>query len=182
MLRLPPFTYHEPRTLSQALKLKEEAGESGMYIAGGTDLLPNMKRRHQEPGVVISLAGIRRLHRIREEGKGEKGKGKGERQKGKGKGERGTVVGAMVTLTELAAHRRIRKHYRALARAAELVSTPQLRNMGTFGGNLCLDTIRRRRREVLVTDPATLEHIGIEQVGSNIYGFPAAAQNYLRLI
>ena len=46
----------------------------------------------------------------------------------------------MVTLTELAAHRRIRKDYSALATAAELVSTPQLRNMGTFGGNLCLDT------------------------------------------
>jgi 4-hydroxybenzoyl-CoA reductase subunit beta len=122
MHRLPPFTYHEPTTVAQALKLKAEAGEAGMFVAGGTDLLPNMKRRHQEPTVVISLAGIRKLHSI------------------KGSGERGIVVGAMVTLTELAEHRRIRKHHLALAKAAELVSTPQLRNMGTFGGNLCLDT------------------------------------------
>ena len=135
MLRLPPFTYHEPKSLGQALKLKGEAGEAGMYVAGGTDLLPNMKRRHQEPGVVISLGRIKKLYRIRS---GERGAGSGSR--GTGNGERGTVVGAMVTLTKLAAHRRIRKDYYSLAHAAELVSTPQLRNMGTFGGNLCLDT------------------------------------------
>jgi len=138
MLRLPPFAYHEPTTLAQALKLKAEAGEAGMFIAGGTDLLPNMKRRHQEPEVVISLGRIKKLYGVRGKGKGEVGKGTGE--KGKGKREKGVVVGAMVTLTELAGHRRIRKEYPALAHAAKLVSTPQLRNMGTFGGNLCLDT------------------------------------------
>ncbi|KPJ87450.1 MAG: hypothetical protein AMS18_14610 [Gemmatimonas sp. SG8_17] len=129
MLRLPPFTYHEPRSLARALKLKAEAGKAGMYVAGGTDLLPNMKRRHQEPTVVISLAGITKLHGIT-----------GSGRRGAGSGERGAVVGAMVTLTELAAHRQIRQDYAALAHAAALVSTPQLRNMGTFGGNLCLDT------------------------------------------
>jgi len=119
------------------LKLKAEAGEAGMFVAGGTDLLPNMKRRHQEPETVISLQRIKKLYRIgsRDRGAGSRA-GKGE----KGKGKSGVAVGAMVTLTELAEHRRIRKHYRALAHAAELVSTPQLRNMGTFGGNLCLDT------------------------------------------
>ena len=61
MLRLPPFTYLQPTTLHQALKMKAEAGPNGMYVAGGTDLYPNMKRRHQDPKVVISLAGIRAL-------------------------------------------------------------------------------------------------------------------------
>ena len=64
MLRLPPFTFLQPKSLRQAVKMKEEAGPDGMYVAGGTDLYPNMKRRHQEPKVLISLAGIRALSRI----------------------------------------------------------------------------------------------------------------------
>jgi 4-hydroxybenzoyl-CoA reductase subunit beta len=117
MLRLPAFRYLEPKTLAQALRMKADAGPAGMYVAGGTDLYPNMKRRHQEPTTVIALAGIKRLRRI------------------------GTAaIGPMVTLTELAAHRRTRRHYAAVARGAELISTPLLRNMGTLGGNLCLDT------------------------------------------
>ncbi|UCD24552.1 MAG: FAD binding domain-containing protein, partial [Gemmatimonadota bacterium] len=137
MLRLPPFTYHEPTTLARALKLKAEAGATGMYVAGGTDLLPNMKRRHQEPQTIISLGQIKKLYRIRSE---ERGAGSGTGNGEKGRGKSGVVVGAMVTLTELAEHRRIRRDYPVLAKAAELVSTPPLRNMGTFGGNLCLDT------------------------------------------
>ncbi len=124
MLRLPSFRYLEPKTIKQALAMKADAGPEGMYVAGGTDLYPNMKRRHQEPKTVISLGGIRGLNRIR----------------GKGKGEKGNVVGGMVTLTALAEHRRIRRHYRAVATGAGLISTPLLRNMGTLGGNLCLDT------------------------------------------
>ncbi len=123
MLRLPQFTYLEPKSVRQALRMKQEAGPDGMYVAGGTDLYPNMKRRHQEPKVVISLAGIRALGRITG-----------------GKGGSEVSVGAGVTLTALHTHPRVRKAYPGLARAAELVSTPLLRNMGTFGGNLCLDT------------------------------------------
>jgi len=121
MLRLPSFTFLEPKTLRQAVKMKVQAGSRGMYVAGGTDLYPNMKRRHQEPQVVISLARIRALKRIRTWGEG-------------------MAVGAGVTLTRIHQHRRLRRTYPALARAAELVSTPALRNMGTVGGNLCLDT------------------------------------------
>jgi 4-hydroxybenzoyl-CoA reductase subunit beta len=123
MLRLPEFTYLEPKSVRQALRMKRDAGPGGMYVAGGTDLYPNMKRRHQEPKAVISLAGIRALGRITG-------------------GKRGSEisVGAGVTLTALHTNGRILKGHAALARAAELVSTPLLRNMGTFGGNLCLDT------------------------------------------
>ena len=61
MLRLPSFRYLEPRSLSEALKMKGDAGPDGMFVAGGTDLYPNMKRRHQEPRTVISLMGIPEL-------------------------------------------------------------------------------------------------------------------------
>jgi 4-hydroxybenzoyl-CoA reductase subunit beta len=123
MLRLPDFTYLQPKSLRQALKMKQEAGPAGMYVAGGTDLLPNMKRRHQEPRVLISLSAIRALGRITG-----------------GTGGAPVSVGGGVSLTALHQHRRVRRQYPALARAAELVSTPLLRNMSTFGGNLCLDT------------------------------------------
>ena len=123
MLRLPEFSYLQPKSVRQALRMKQDAGPDGMYVAGGTDLYPNMKRRHQEPKVVISLSGIRALTRITG-----------------GKAGTELSVGAGATQTALHTHGRVRKGYPALARAAQLVSTPLLRNMGTFGGNLCLDT------------------------------------------
>ena len=119
MLRLPSFTYLEPKTLAEALRMKQDAGPAGAYVAGGTDLYPNMKRRHQEPRTVISLMGI---------------------LTGDGKRETGNVVRAGMTLTALASAPEVRARYSAVATAAELVSTPLLRNMGTLGGNLCLDT------------------------------------------
>jgi 4-hydroxybenzoyl-CoA reductase subunit beta len=112
MLRLPPFAYLQPRTLAEAVRMKADAGPAGMYVAGGTDLYPNMKRRHQEPTVVVSLMGIAELRR------------------------RENPIGAGVTLTEVARM----PGCRAVSHAAALVSTPLLRNMGTLGGNLCLDT------------------------------------------
>jgi len=121
MLRLPFFTYLQPRTLAEALAMKADAGPDGAYVAGGTDLYPNMKRRHQEPRTVVSLMAIPELA-------------------GSGKREAGSVLGTGLTLTKVASDPWMREHYSAIARAAELVSTPLLRNMGTLGGNLCLDT------------------------------------------
>ena len=123
MLRLPEFTYLEPRSIDEALRMKADAGTDGMYVAGGTDLYPNMKRRHQEPSVVVSLSALSELKSTREKGKLS-----------------GLVVGAGMTLTQLHTHQQIRARYPALAHAAKLVSTPLLRNMGTLGGNICLDT------------------------------------------
>jgi 4-hydroxybenzoyl-CoA reductase subunit beta len=128
MLRLPTFTYLRPATLRQALAMKADAGPESMYVAGGTDLYPNMKRRHQEPKTVISLAGVKPLHRSPRVG------GSGAA------GQRGSVIPAGLTLTEIATHRKVLRQYPVVARAAELISTPLLRNMGTLGGNLCLDT------------------------------------------
>jgi 4-hydroxybenzoyl-CoA reductase subunit beta len=128
MLRLPEFRYFQPATVKQALALKADAGPEGMYVAGGTDLYPNMKRRHQEPKVVVSLAAIRLLRR------------KPAETRNGGAADGDFALGAGLTLAELADHRRLGKRYPAVSRAAELISTPPLRNMGTLGGNLCLDT------------------------------------------
>jgi 4-hydroxybenzoyl-CoA reductase subunit beta len=122
MLRLPAFTYRAPGTVAEAVRWMGEAGADAMIVAGGTDLYPNMKRRQFEPKVLIGLRGIRELHGIG-----------GDRR-------RGMAIGAGVTLSALAAHAAVAGGYRALALAAGAVSTPPLRNMGTLGGNLCLDT------------------------------------------
>src|SRR5437667_10865129 len=124
MLRLPSFAYLQPRTLAEALRMKRDSGPDGMYVAGGTDLYPNMKRRHQETRTCISLMGIPEL--------------KATERRNDGKGM--TAVGPGLTLTQLSVLPSFRRNYSALAHAAELVSTPLLRNMGTLGGNLCLDT------------------------------------------
>jgi 4-hydroxybenzoyl-CoA reductase subunit beta len=115
MLRLPFFAYLQPRSLAEALRMKADAGPDAMFVAGGTDLYPNMKRRHQEPKTVISLMGIPELRTM-------------EREK----------VGTCVTLSTLSNIPSFQ--HSAVATAARLVSTPLLRNMGTIGGNLCLDT------------------------------------------
>ncbi|HEX9131112.1 MAG TPA: FAD binding domain-containing protein [Ktedonobacteraceae bacterium] len=122
MLRLPPFRYLAPRTIEQATQLLAQEGEQAMLVAGGTDLYPNMKRRQFTPPVLIGLRGLAELKRI------------------SGSPEQGMRLGAGVTLTTLAEHPVVLQHYPALATAAGSVSTPQLRNMGTIGGNLLLDT------------------------------------------
>ena len=122
MLRLPSFTYVAARTVEEAVSRIAGAGPEGMLVAGGTDLYPNMKRRQFEPKVLIGLRAIRDLGEVM-----------GDRHKG-------MTIGAGLSLARLAAQTEIRDAYRALALAAGSVSTPPLRNMGTLGGNLCLDT------------------------------------------
>ena len=126
MLRLPSFTYRQPKTLKEALVMKADAGPHGMYVAGGTDLYPNMKRRQQEPKTVISLMGVPEL--------------RASDSRTVGGSDGGTVLGTCLTLTELSDSPTVRRTHGAVADAAALVSTPLLRNMGTLGGNLCLDT------------------------------------------
>lgn len=122
MMRLPKFSYLVPRTIGDAVKMMGDAGASGQFVAGGTDLYPNMKRRQQTPGTVIGVGRLRELRAV------------------EGDGESGLRIGAGVSLTELIEHPVINRDYPALARAARTISTPVLRNMGTVGGNLLLDT------------------------------------------
>ncbi|MGH7309037.1 MAG: FAD binding domain-containing protein [Candidatus Rokuibacteriota bacterium] len=122
MMRLPPFTYVAPRTASEAARLLAEHGPAAMLVAGGTDLYPNMKRRQFEPRVLVALGGIRELRGV------------------SGSARDGIRLGPTTTLTAVSRHHEIARHYPALATAAGLVSSPQLRNVGTIGGNLCVDT------------------------------------------
>jgi 4-hydroxybenzoyl-CoA reductase subunit beta len=122
MMRLPPFTYLAPRTIADAARLLAEHGRQAMLVAGGTDLYPNMKRRQLEPGVLVALGGIPELNGVR------------------GSAREGLRIGATTTLTAVSRHPEVARHYAALATAAGLVSSPQLRNMGTIGGNVCADT------------------------------------------
>ncbi|MGH8764389.1 MAG: FAD binding domain-containing protein, partial [Burkholderiales bacterium] len=113
MLRLPWFEHRRPRSVAEAAKILVSEGPAAMLVAGGTDLLPNMKRRHQTPKVLVSLKGISSLKQLN------------------------GVFGSGLTLTEVV---NSPKTPTALRQAAAQVATPHLRNMGTLGGNLCLDT------------------------------------------
>jgi len=122
MMRLPRFEYRVPRSIEAAVAAKRDAPPDAMYVAGGTDLYPNMKRRHQEPGTLIALHVIEELREIE------------PREGG------GLAIGATATLTDIRRHPRVRSDHPALAEACRLISTPILQNMGTLGGNLLLDT------------------------------------------
>ncbi len=122
MLRLPTFTYHRPQSASEAVRLKREHGQAAMYVAGGTDLYPNMKRRHQTPTEVISLQDLPELHAVDVLPDGR------------------LRIGAMVRLSTLEHYPHLKAHYPGLQHAIREISTPLLRNMGTIGGNLLLDT------------------------------------------
>ena len=121
-MRLPKFTYHAPRELAEAVKIMADAGPEGQFVAGGTDLYPNMKRRQQTPKTVISVMRLPELNQIT------------------GEGKLGVKIGASVTLTDICENPVINRDYPVVARAARTISTPILRNMGTIGGNLLLDT------------------------------------------
>jgi 4-hydroxybenzoyl-CoA reductase subunit beta len=116
MMRLPWFEFRAPRSLAEAAQILAGEGPGAMLIAGGTDLIPNMKRRHQSPKTLISLRGVKEL------------------RKSNG------GLGAGLTLSDIVHEPGMRERHRALWQAASQVATVHLRNMGTLGGNLCLDT------------------------------------------
>jgi 4-hydroxybenzoyl-CoA reductase subunit beta len=132
MLRLPRFRIVFPTEYGEAAEVLADLGAAEldrargtpslrvMLVAGGTDLFPNMKRRQFTPEVLVSLARVRGSSRIESNGH--------------------LLIAAGATLTAIGRNAFIRDRYTALAQAAELISTPQLRNMGTIGGNVCLDT------------------------------------------
>jgi 4-hydroxybenzoyl-CoA reductase subunit beta len=119
MIRLPRFEYRAPRTVAEAADLLAARGDA-MLIAGGTDLIPNMKRRQQTPRVLVGLQNVAELKR-RTNGSGH-------------------TIGAGLTLAALVRDESLRRDCSALWQAAAQVATPHLRAMGTLGGNICLDT------------------------------------------
>src|ERR1700754_2381471 len=122
MIRLPKFEYRTPQTIAEAVKIMADVGPTGQFVAGGTDLYPNMKRRQQTPKTVISVMRLNELNEIT------------------GDGVHGLRIGASVILTDICENALINRDYPVVASAARTISTPLLRNMGTIGGNLLLDT------------------------------------------
>src|SRR5262249_9637117 len=122
MMRANRFRYVAARSLDEAARALRDAGPAAMLLAGGTDLVPNMKRRQQTPPVVISLRRVRELREtaLRPDGS--------------------LTIGACTTLADIVGDRQVREQHGAFWKAAAQIATPQLRNMGTIGGNLCLDT------------------------------------------
>jgi 4-hydroxybenzoyl-CoA reductase subunit beta len=121
MLPLPLFQHHSPESLDEAVALLAALGPGARIIAGGTDLVPNMKHGLFEPSDVVSLGRVSELVGVDVIG--------------------GTlVIGAMTRLADVAADARVRQFAPALASALGAVGGPHHRRMGTLGGNVCLDT------------------------------------------
>ena len=118
-MHLPKFEYVAPNNVAKAISLQKK---SGKFLAGGTDLFVAMKERISCPDLLIDLNAISELKGIEWDKK------------------KRLRVGALTTLTQLKENPIIQKHFPILSQTVPLVSTPQLQNMGTLGGNLCLDT------------------------------------------
>jgi xanthine dehydrogenase YagS FAD-binding subunit len=119
------FELFQPDSVADAQKLLEQYGSEAWVLAGGLDSFDWLKDRIKKPKVVVDLSGIGELRGIRPSGNS---------------GSDGIEIGAMTTLTEVVNHPIIKQKYDLLARAAELVASPQIRNQGTIGGNVSQDT------------------------------------------
>ena len=118
---IPGFELIQPASIEGALNLLEEYGENGWALAGGMDSLGWFKNRGKRPEAVIDLEGLDALKGIDETADG-------------------IEIGALTTLTEIELNPLIRERFWLLAEAASKVASPQIRNAGTLGGNLCQDT------------------------------------------
>lgn len=118
MMRAAPFRFYAARSIADAAAvLSEEPG--AMLLAGGTDVIPKLKRRQQTPELIVSLKRVSELRGIAGDGE--------------------LSIGAMTTLRDIASDPRVREHH-ALFRATSQIATPLIRNSATIGGNLALDT------------------------------------------
>jgi len=121
-LSLPTFKLLRPRALEESVDFLKKYSPSIQVLAGGTDLIPSMRQKLFDAQYVMDVRGIADLRGI----KGQPGKG--------------VVIGALTTLTDIEQSRFLREYYPVLTQAAATVASPILRNMGTIGGNICLDT------------------------------------------
>ena len=121
MLRLPPIKLVSPTTVQAAAKAVATSGDNVRLVAGGTDLWPNMKRRHQKAETVVSLMSIPDLDSI-------------------DSANANIRIGATTTLANIIRDDKVRVRFPAFAAAVASISSPPLRNMGTIGGTLCVDT------------------------------------------
>jgi 4-hydroxybenzoyl-CoA reductase subunit beta len=125
-LSLSPFKLLRPRTVDEAVGFlakhaNGQAAHTVRILAGGTDLIPSMRQKLFEPEYVLDIRHIAELKGIR-------------------KDEAGVTIGALTSLAEIEHSALLKQHYPVLTEAAATVASPVLRNMGTIGGNICLDT------------------------------------------
>jgi 4-hydroxybenzoyl-CoA reductase subunit beta len=119
---LPTFQLLRPKHLDEVVSLLSQHAGDVKVIAGGTDLLPSMKQKLFTPPFLLDLRGVDELRGIRAASDG------------------GVSIGALTTLAEIEHSVLIRRGYPVLHQAVKTVASPVLRNMGTLGGNICLDT------------------------------------------
>jgi carbon-monoxide dehydrogenase medium subunit len=117
--RLPKFEYHAPTSLPEALDHLSQYGDKGKVFAGGTDLLIAMKKRETIPEHLINLKGVEALGGIKYDEK------------------KGLKMGGLVTLGELERSKVVKEKFSSLWDAVNVIAAPQIRNLGTIGGNLC---------------------------------------------
>lgn len=118
---MPHFDLYQPADVDGALDLAARLGEDGWLVAGGQDSFDWLKNRTKRTPAVVDLSGVEALRGIREV-------------------EGGVAIGALTTLTQIEEHPLVRERFGLLASAAGRVASPQIRNVGTLGGNLCQDT------------------------------------------
>jgi 4-hydroxybenzoyl-CoA reductase subunit beta len=121
-LTLPEFKLLRPRTTAEAVALLVQHAGNIRILAGGTDLLPSMQQKLFEPQYVLDIRRIAELKGIRRQANGA------------------VEIGALTALIDIEHSDALRQHYPVLPEAAKTVASPVLRNMGTIGGNICLDT------------------------------------------
>ncbi|HXW89673.1 MAG TPA: FAD binding domain-containing protein [Terriglobales bacterium] len=121
-MSLPPFKLLSVQTTGEALDLLTKYAGTIRVLAGGTDLIPSMQQKLFEPDYILDIRRIAEMQGIRE-------------RRGSG-----VEIGALTSLTTIERSGLLRHRYPVLAEAAATVASPILRNMGTIGGNMCLDT------------------------------------------
>lgn len=121
-MTMPAFRLERPRTVGEAVRLLADYGPDAMIVAGGTDVVPNLQMRLFAPKVLVDIKGLRELSRI-------------EYLQADG-----LSIGALATLTAVCDSRLVREKFPVLASAVGVIAGPLQRNMGTIGGNLCLET------------------------------------------
>ncbi len=121
-MSLPSFEVARPKTIEAALQALNRYGADAQIVAGGTDLIPSMKQQLFSPRVLVDIKPLRELDYIRFDPEG------------------GLEIGALAKITTIAESSAIARYFPVLHEAAKTIASPLLRNMGTLGGNLCLDT------------------------------------------
>ena len=121
-MSLPQFRLLRPRALDEAVIFLSEHASNTRVLAGGTDLIPSMRQKLFEPEYVLDLRSVNELRGIRPHAGG------------------GVEIGALTALSAIEKSPYLRQHFPVLTEAAATVASPVLRNMGTLGGNICLDT------------------------------------------